>query len=43
VKVPGNESSWEREFQGTKVPVTTGSSHVGLKKINSHSGSGFGM
>jgi len=19
-KVPGNESSWEREFQGTKVP-----------------------
>jgi len=21
-KVPGNEGSWERKFQGTKVPVT---------------------
>jgi len=21
MKVPGNEGSWERKFQGTKVPV----------------------
>jgi len=32
-KVPGNESSWEREFQGTKVPGSESSMSTWERKF----------